>query len=257
VAYRNNIAGLDSITGCGAAGCTDSIDAAADRVFIRRDQNMAPNGSLGTLDFAGPEAFSPDTAPIIVAGLRGGETVRQGMEYSVGATCERASGLYGGAMAGPSFLANGIPETQQRVGDYHRIGITVTDGTNNQYINEYFHTLDARTVTLGPEMPTPTITSLTGPYKRLRAAYTLPPEYQSAVTVFQYGGVQLRATPDYLGGPAVTLEMPDFSGLAGWRTYWAPGSTDVVEWSAWGNEISGLACTEGARTRTAFVVGTF
>src|SRR5256886_1654352 len=62
-----------------------------DMAIIRRAQNIADNGSVGTLDFAGSEAFAPVTATITVGGLAGGEDVSQGMSYQVGANFGTAS----------------------------------------------------------------------------------------------------------------------------------------------------------------------
>ena len=229
--------------------------------IIRRDQDIADNGSVGTLDFGGSEAFAPATATITVAGLVGGETVSQGMLYQVGATCATAT-LYFRTMGGATFTASGIPTAQQRASDYHGLGLSLSTGsTASRSIFQYFHTLADRTVTLGAAMPTPTITSLSGPYKRLQAVYTLPGDYQGA-TGFQYAAVNkavsIDATFGYLGGAATTLALPDYSALAGWDNNWAPAASSTADWTVSGtSSFPGSACTENASFKTATVNGTF
>jgi len=245
-------------------GYRRSLVGDPESAIIRRDQNIAPSGSVGTMDFAGVEAFSPATATITVSGLAGGEMLIQSMYYQVGANCTAAL-LYAGADAGtgPSFTASGIPGSQQRVSDYHGVSLSAIDGTAIRSITEYFHSMGARTLTLGAAMPTPAVTSLGGPYKRLQAVYTLPTVYQSS-TLFLYsdaGGksVSLSATFGYLGGAATTLGLADYSGLAGWDNAWAPASASSVDWTAIGSgsNVTGSVCAENARIKTATVSGTF
>jgi len=233
-----------------------------ERAIIRRDLDIADNGSVGTLDFGGSEAFTPATATITVASLVAGETVSQSMLYYVGAICAPAT-LYSGATGGASFTASGIPGTQQRANDYHGLFVAASTSTNAvRSITEYFHTLAARTVTPGAAMPTPTITSLGGPYKRLQAAYTLPGDYQGATGLQYIDGVpkavSIDATFGYLGGAATTLALPDFSALAGWDNNWAPPSASTGFWQVSGlGTFPGSACTEGASYKSATVSGTF
>ena len=56
-------------------GFRRNLVGGAAAAIIRRDQNIANNGSVGTMDFAGVEAAQSATATITVGGLVGGETV--------------------------------------------------------------------------------------------------------------------------------------------------------------------------------------
>jgi hypothetical protein len=245
-------------------GFRRSLVGGAAAAIIRRDQNIANNGSVGTMDFAGVEAFVPATATITVGGLVGGETVTQSMFYQVGASCTAAT-LYAGGIGGAAFTASGIPGAQQRASDFHGISITaIAASTAFRSTIEYHHTLSTSTVNLGAAMPTPTITTLAGAYKRLQAVYTLPAEYQ-ILTGFTYSNgagtntVSLTATFGYLGGTATTLAMPDYSGLAGWDNTWPPASASTGTWNTIGNgsNISGSVCTENASVKFATLPGTF
>jgi acylphosphatase len=231
--------------------------------IIRRDQNITDGGSVGTMDFAGGEAFVPANATITVGGLAGGESVPlHSMDYRVGAGCESAP-LYSLGDGGTSFTASGIPALQQRASDFHGISISAQNAATGGFrtIVEYFHTLANRTVTLGAAMPTPTITTLAAPYKRLQAVYTLPADF-NFVTQFTYSsggrGATLIATLGYLAGPATTLAFADYSGLAGWDNNWMPATTDTGDWTteATGGTLVSL-CTENANRKVALVSGTF
>jgi hypothetical protein len=231
--------------------------------IIRRDQNIADGGSVGTVDFAGSEAFVPADATITVAGLVGGESVPlHSMDYRLGAGCEGAA-LYSFGDGGTSFTASGIPALQQRATDFHGVTIhaQITATGAFRSITEYFHTMADRTVTLSAAMPTPTITTLAGPYKRLQAVYTLPTDF-NFVTQFTYSAgtksVTLLATLGYLAGPATTLGFADYSALAGWDNNWAPATTDTGNWTATATGGSlGSLCTENANRKIGLATGTF
>ncbi len=237
-----------------------SLIGGADEAIIRRSQDIADNGSVGTLDFAGMEAFTAATALITVNGLAGGEMVSQHMSYEVGANCETAT-LYTAGMGGATFTASGIPAAQQLATDFHGLEVAATTTTASRILWQYNHTLAARTVTLGVAMPTPTITSLSGPYKRLQAVYMLPGDYQGVTGLYYNDGsksVSINATFGYLGGAATTLALPDYSALAAWDNTWPPATASTGTWQVSG--ASGLmlaVCTEGATVKFAATSGTF
>jgi hypothetical protein len=130
-------------------------------------------------------------------------------------------------------------------------------------VNESFHTFGARTLTLGPSLPSPTISSLGGAYKRLQAAFTMPAEY-GGITSFSYVDaagdktVTIFASAAYRGGPGVSLGLADYSALARWDNNWAPASAATGDWTISGLGGTGAsACVEGATQRTASRAGTF
>ncbi|MEP7326805.1 MAG: hypothetical protein ABI836_12710, partial [Gemmatimonadota bacterium] len=244
-------------------GYRRSLIGGVEAAIIRRDQNIADNGSVGTMDFGGVEAFVPATATITVGGLVGGETVSQNMFYQVGASCSAAL-LYVNGPGGASFTASGIPGAQQRASDFHGVAIIAFSATAIRTTTEYFHTLSARTVNLGALLPVPTITTLAGPYKRLQAVYTLPADYPG-LTGFGYvngagtKSVAIGATPAYRGGAATTLALDDYSALTGWDNTWPPGTGSSGNWSisGFGSANAGVACTEGGSVKFATGGGTF
>ena len=243
----------------GYRGALNIGNTPTDRAIIRRDQNIANNGTLAQLDFNGSESFPVASATITVGGAVSGETVLGAVSYQTGASCSAAS-LYFLQNIGSSFAGTGIPAAQQRATDFHNVFLQAITGTTAyRSVSESFHTFAARTVSLGAAMPTPTITQLSGPYKRLQAVYTLPSGYNNS-TSFSYDDgtrfVSISASFAYLGGTSVTLAMPDFSALSGWSNSWAPATSSTVDWVAGAFGFSGQVCAENARTIIATRSGT-
>jgi hypothetical protein len=240
---------------------TNASAPATARGLFRRDVVISSAGSLGTVDFNGSESFAAASATVMIGGLSGGEILVQNSSYFTGATC-KAAFLGSGVLSGSSFTAYGMPAANQRPTDYHQVTIFAhSDATSSpassRTVMESFKTLAARTITVGATIPTPTLSTLAGPYKRLQAVFTLPAEYQQS-TGFEYEQISILATLGYLDGTAVTLAMPDLSGVTAWDNAWAPATGGSSEWQidAWGG--SGASpCAEGARFVSAYRRGTF
>ena len=239
-----------------------SIAGGTDTAIIRRAQNIADNGSVGTLDFAGAEAFAPDTATITLSGLAGGESISQNMSYQVNANCATAP-LYFNGTGGPTFIASGIPSAKQLVTDFHALTVLASLGNDSRFMTQYNHTLAQRTLALGAVIPTPTVTTLLTPpaYKRLQAVYTLPGDYNGS-TSFSYSdgankSVSITATLGYLGGSSATLALADYSALSGWDNTWPPATSSTGNWTVSGLSGPASACTENAAFKSASVNGTF
>ena len=261
IAYRHD--NLRDITGMGNP----------DRAALRRDQNIAAGGSVAPVDFGGGDSFDPATASVTVNGVAGGEQITHGMAYYTTAACTYA-GLYAfaGFDAMPAFTVSGIPAAMQRGTDYHQIYVTgVTQAsptsppTATRTVEEWFHTLGTRAVMLPAAMPAPTITTLTGPYKRLQAAYVVPGDYQLN-TIFAYTEstnlkyASVSASLGYLGGANATLAMPNFDGMTNWNNTWPPASNSTGSWftNANGNNLgAGGVCVENARIVSGTRLGSY
>jgi hypothetical protein len=236
-----------------------SLASDPEAAIIRRSQNFADNSTIPVLDFGAGEAFTPASATMTLNGLLGGEEVTHTMSYQVNANCATAI-LYSDG-AGPSFTASGIPPVKQDPTDFHGLQVFTSTSTGFRSITQYNHTLTARTLTLGPVMPTPVITSLAGPYKRLQAVYTLPTEYEGS-TSFGYNdgankSVDITATFGFLGSTSVTLALPDFTTVAAWDNSFAPATGGTADWTLSGTSPFTSACTEGATFKNASETGTF
>lgn len=207
-----------------------------DKMIIRRDQNPADGATLSALDFSSGEAFTAGSATITVGGLSGGETTTGFSSYLTGASCDVTS-LALHTISGNSFTLYGVPAGQQRATDWHSVTVTATDGASSSRLAiKTFQALGAQTITLGSVLPNPTITPQSGPYKRLQFQFTAPAEYGSSVSLSYFdpgsSGVIIAASvAGYLGGNAVNLTVPDFTGVGGWNNAYAPAAASTVTWT--------------------------
>jgi len=223
-----------------------------DRVIVRRDLNIANNGSLGVVDFGSAESAAPTLATVTVVGASEPYIIQTG--YLLG--CQEAATLAQTPSPGTLTQMTGVPSSLQRASDFHSVGII----ESHRSVQEYFHTMADRTFTLGAALPTPTVTVLPAAYKRLQFTLTLPAEYQRIVTAF-YGtsgdptSIIMVQSFAYQGSASVTLASPDLSGATGWQNAWAPAASSAVNWrlSAAGGDDG---CGEGARFVAASATGT-
>lgn len=232
---------------------------AADKVLFVRDVAIVDGGSVGTLNLGSAVAVA--TGAITVANPAG-NTLSAGMSYLSGASCTSAP-FYQFAPGATAFTAFGVPAASQRASDFHLLSITGIGNNNNRVVQEVFHTMGSRTMTLPSVVNAPTVTSLGGNYKRLQAAYTIPSDYTTG-SGFLYietatGKVfSMYATAAYTAGASQTLAAPSFSGLAGWSDSWAPGPGVTVNWTLTtnGNTLASTLCTEGYQVLQSQVSGT-
>jgi uncharacterized membrane protein len=236
----------------------------SDRGVIQRDLNPSPGGSVGAIDFTGGASFAPASGTITLTNPAGGETINQSMSYRTGSACDPATLYPVGLVSGNTFTAYGIPAAQQRATDLHSLMVTAINGTTSfRAAIEFFGALGNRNLALPAALPVPALTSLTGPYKRLRFQFTLPAEYSQSVTLLyaDAGGsgsavTMIATVAGYLGGQAVDLSVPDLSGVSGWSNAWAPASSATVLWNATGAGSNlTTACTANGRIVTGTQMG--
>jgi hypothetical protein len=256
-----------TISGTGAS-------IAVDKLIIRRDLNPANGATLPVLDFGGTEAFAPQKNTLTVNGLGAGESAIISESYYT------PNGFVGSVTGDPTetgatHTLYGVPAAKQAAGDLHGLNVIASNVTGGQaasvrYMTTYFHTASDRTVTLGPSLNAPTITTVaTTPYVRFRAQLAQQPEYDKAfaVTFGQGTGAGLRATtisatPAYLNGAAFDFTIPDFSGVAGFDPNWGLKAGVATTWSVtaigWNgaNGIFNPVPAEGAVVQFASRTGT-
>ncbi|MEO7368490.1 MAG: hypothetical protein ABIZ36_11065 [Gemmatimonadaceae bacterium] len=245
IAYRSNSAAIGT----------------NERVVIRRDQDIPNNGKLDNIDFKAAESFGAATAKVTVTEA-GPAPVSHFMGYYSGAGCSYYN-LYDHPRSGVDFTMRGIPGDKQRSTDFHEIAVYGSDGISSRYVSESFHTLANRNIPLPAALPAPSVTAPLGGHKRIRAALTLPPEYQSSLTLlfFEQAGTRawITASFGWLGGATLSLTSPDFSGVTGWRTFFLPASDAKVRWylsAAGANSAAANGpCAENARFVGASVNG--
>ena len=248
-------------------GRSTSAPGTADRALLRRTQNLATGGSLGTVDMTGAESFAPIGATIAANGGLAGETFAYSMEYFTGTGtngCQLAV-LYGDNPPSATFTAYGIPAARQVASDFHALAFSASEAGNSavRTIIQYFHTMAATSVTLPAVLPTPVFTSLGGPYRRLRAAFTMPADYAGTAQL-QYGDATgpsrfVIITAD--GGAFATqggaLALQDFTSVAGWDSTWGPVAA-TSSWSLTGiSTPPATACQEGVKYAFSQRFGSF
>lgn len=234
-----------------------------DRGFVRRDVDLPSGASLGTLDMNGAESFAPATATFNLAGTVAGEELAYNLRYMTGAACQSGM-LYGGVvmLTPTSFSARGFPASRQRASDYHQVIVSTTTRQGGllypiaqRSVAESFHSMAPRSLTLAAAIQQPTVTTLPGSYKRLQAVFGFAADYNGVISLSYTTGAQsktatITATPAWIGGNTATLSLPDFDGVAGWNSVWAPASSATGVWTAMatGSTLVGpTLCSENAR----------
>lgn len=230
------------------------------RLFLRRNINPATNASLGTLDFTGAESFAPAAATATITNA-GGEFI------AVTGSFISTNGLFltyavGTGTAAAAVPIKGLPGDKRQAGELHMFNISATpsldpNAGSTRNVGLVFAAMANQTVTYGPTMTMPTVSSLGG--GRLQAVYPVQSAYNRYwIASFDQTTIDRRAdiemTSGWLGGGGtVTLAMPDLSGVSGWNQAWAlaPGTTAswTVSGTGWdgGNGITSPPFVEGAR----------
>jgi uncharacterized membrane protein len=224
--------------------------ASGTRGLLLRDVNLPDGGSLGTVSWVDAGAFSPARAALTFLGFSGDASASHSMTYLTTSVCT-PNPLYagfGGAMLG-------VPATLQRATDFHLATITAatTGNTRVRTASLSFHTLSDRTIALAAVTATPSVVGRTGSYKRLSATLgDIPGSYNRMMTLeYSDGGktMKVTASASVAGNAAVTLTMPDFSGVAGWQNEFAPSAAATGTWAVTldGGSSNGSLCAEDER----------
>ncbi len=255
-----------------------TFSIAPNRVILRRNQNIPNGGTIPVLDFGSAEAFAPASARITVGGLGANEV---GIPFVALQTANGASApfftgfaavLTGGT--GPQTYY-GLPTDRLAAGDLHQataIGFTRNgqniDASVGRIVTQYFRTVADRTVTLGPVLNAPTVSSSNSPYPRPRVQLARQAQYGDgfAATFSQASAptrsVAMVALASYLqGGSTWDLTFPDFTGAPGFDATWMLRSGVATDWqviASGGQGITqlGQIPTEGQSFAAAFRSGT-
>jgi Divergent InlB B-repeat domain len=235
------------------------------RIILRRNVNYANSATIPLLDFASPEAFIPVSALETLNNL-GTDRARGNRSLLT------ANGLSGAFFSGIGGLGNAasvvrtwaLPDSMLQPGDVQVTELgAIPQGSSTAFRAAFLMERSpvSQTVTLGPALNTPTVTSLgSTPYLRLHAQLASQSAYNSAAQVeFQQidnsASVQVSAT--YSGGTPAnwTLDMPDLTS-AGYNAAWGLKSGTTVSWqvfAAGGNFLAfgGGLVADGAQMMAA------
>ncbi len=209
-----------------------------DRFILRRNLNLPNNGVIPTLDFASAEAFAPASATYTFGNVSGATlSVVTGFSTANGSAGFFSFGpLFGGSESRTIF---GVPSALTQAGDLHYVLANALSGTDNvRQVAGYNRTLANRTLTLGPVLSSPTVSTVaSAPYRRARATGSWQAEYNQGVGVSftQSNGASrtwsITSSTGYAAGATYDLEVPDLSGVAGFNATWGllPGA--ATEWA--------------------------
>jgi hypothetical protein len=223
-------------------GTSSFLDFTANKLIIRRGLNL-PNGStIAALDFNAAEAFAPVSGNLTIGGLGADEPV-----FFVSHLTDAGTGVdltFNFGAVGATHAYQGVPSSAQAAGDLHQFlviaGSPNPGATTSRLLLASFHAPGDRTVTLGPDLTTPTVSVLaSSPYVRYRMLLPTQSQYNAiAIADFVQDAIArtttIFATAGYFGGAPSSwdLSIPDLTAGAGFDPTWGLQSGTAAEWTA-------------------------
>jgi hypothetical protein len=222
-----------------------------------------------TVNFNGPNAVNPVTAPLTIANL-GADQAAVAYTYR---TANRTAVAYAFDNASTA-LTRTIAGFPQFPGSFHVLQVSAAPNLQTydrlRTAGVVFGAVAARTVTLGPDLGAVNVTTLsTSPTLRLQAFIPTSQPYHQAWSLSgtQGSGAQARTTVVQMTAgwvasvpPIVTIDMPDFTTAGGYLPDWGLRDGVATSWSTVGQSSSGLAPqgqpAEGATLLSAGRFGT-
>jgi hypothetical protein len=219
-------------------GTTPTGETVVNRLLVDRGLNPGNNASL-IVDFNGPASFAPAAANLTLNNLGSDHASVEGLYL----TANGSYGPYtfdGAARAATTRQFHGFPTSVQAAGDFHMLVATALDPNDDdptqfRFATHIFRTLAARTVSFGPSLSAVTpVTLAAQPYARLRLSYPVQAAYGNYfVAEFWQDSrsASIEMNSGYLGGTSTAvLEVPDFTGVAGWDPNWGLKAGTVTYW---------------------------
>ncbi|MEP6780633.1 MAG: Ig-like domain-containing protein [Gemmatimonadaceae bacterium] len=220
------------------------------RGIIRRDQNIPNNGTAAVLDFNGAESFAAVSASASVSG--GGSAA---LSYRTGGGCGSPA-ILGNALAFNGTIY-GVPTSAQRSTDRHVFSTNINTSNGFRGTSNYFRAVTSQSIAAPAPITAPTVTTLTGPYRRLQVDFTLPTDY--SVAKYTYGdgsnNITLQGNPGYFGGNTMSLPTPDLSAVTGYVASWFPSSSSHGNNSFQTANTANNTCDDGFSYRSAGIFG--
>jgi hypothetical protein len=213
-----------------------------DRLVIRRAVDAASGTVLPDINFDAADAITLASNTLTLNGVIGGETV---FVSNLLRPATRTSGLMQVAMAsGNSVTLYSVPLDKLDAGDVQEQNVYAENSTGliGHTAVAFTRAPADRTITLGPLLPTPVVTSVSSsPYARLRATLASQAEYPSLVvfTFLQSSLSNARyvtqyVTAGFLGSTPSSWEilLPDLSSVPGFQAAWMPAAGQATAYLA-------------------------
>jgi hypothetical protein len=216
-------------------------DSVIQSMILRRNVNYANNTSAPDLDMIGAESFVPTFHQVGFTNLAGDQS---SISISFVTANGQSAPYYGGigrffnAINQDGVRSYGVPDSLIQPGDFHLTSefAVSPDGKSGRLVESMFHKLVDQTLTFGPALATPTVTTLaSSPYLRLRTQLPSQSAYNGGASAeYDQGNntVEVTATAGYFGGMPANwiIDVPDFAGAsydAAWGLH-----TGTLSWLA-------------------------
>jgi hypothetical protein len=251
---------------------------AASRVLLQRAINPANGGSVGTLDFNGGSAITPETKTLSVVGGAGGEQLSMSSSFRTanGASINLSTAF---PSTGTSGVISHLPAAQQQAGDFHTLqaSASATAGgyTITRSVTQTVASPASTSLTLGAVPGEPNVFVFASNADRARFTSLIPAQADYsrlfiASWLQQSGNTRrdvIMTVTDAMApitsgssGTNAQLRVPDFAAAPGWNPLWEsrPGlpATYFISASGW-TAAGGLAAplTDGVITKSYTRVG--
>ncbi|HEY9229860.1 MAG TPA: hypothetical protein VIP11_24630 [Gemmatimonadaceae bacterium] len=245
---------------------------AVSRILIRRDI-PATATSLDSVTVLGSEGFPPVMlSPTVTATgpMMAGETFSSSSSLMTTAACtvnpiRSLQGFTATVPSGPSVTLSlfGIPASSMRPDDYYLASASITGPNTSRTATVAFHNLEARTLFFAPLLAVPTVTELSGAYKRLQVNVGALSQTFNRTVSLQYGDsrgtISVLATRSFFEASGGIIATPDLSGASGWPAGAGVPSASTGTWRlvAEGSTSEGSACVENRMTFTSSRSGSY
>jgi len=215
----------------------------ANRTIIRRSQNPLNGSTMAPFNFDATEGVDPVTQFATLIGVRSGDQAFLLNNFFSQLETSHMLSFADQVTDGDVPFAS-IPGSELAVGDFHDlVAVAVTPSFGSRGIERYFRNPANQTMTLGPDLAQPTVTTeSTSPYVRMRMQLSGQVDYSTMVVVdfhqqtqFSTTDVSMSVTASYIGGTPFTwaLTIPLFSEIEGWEDSWGLQS-GPVDWTVTG-----------------------
>jgi hypothetical protein len=222
-------------------GTFSSTAFITNKLILRRGLNLPNGSSIPVLDFNAVEAVAPAPGNLTIGGL-GADQAAFFVSYRTAAGTE-ADLTINIAGVGATHAYQGVPSSIQVAGDLHQFLVfanpTGPNPMTSRLLLASFHAAGNHTVTLGPDLGTPTVSVVaSSPYVRYRMQLARQSEYsETAAANFEQPAtlrnVTVLATAGYFGGAPATwdLSIPDLSGASGFDANWGLQPNTGTNWA--------------------------
>jgi hypothetical protein len=219
-----------------------------DRLVVQRALTPA-TGSTVAVNFNGNNGLDPVTAPLTISNLN----FDQASVSSTYRTPNHTQVMYGFDDAGSSSTRT-IAGFPQAAGSFHLLQATAAADLSSydrmRSAGLVFGAVAPKTITLGPELATVTVTTLsTAPTLRLQAIIPIAPPYHHSWSFSSTQGsgglartVMVQMTAGWLGTAAgsVTVNLPDLNPTVGYQLDWGLRDGVATSWSVIGQSMTGF-----------------